>query len=90
MDRQDNKGPSTLTKNADFHRRTKDIRRQHHFIRECAAEGSVTVHWVPGHEDPADILTKAVTGARSTESKEGLGMRKLEGVVPLGARVEAG
>ena len=90
MDRQDNKGPSTLTENADFHRRNKDIRRQYQCIRECAAEGSVTVHWIPGHENPADILTKVVTGARLTEWKEGLGMRNLEGVVPLGVRVESG
>ena len=70
----DNKGASTLTENPDFHRRTKHIRRRHHFIRECAAEGRVTVHWVPGHENPADILTKVVTGPRLTELKSILGM----------------
>lgn len=82
----DNKGAAILTENPDFHRRTKHIRRRHHFIRECAEEGSVTVHWVPGEENPADMLTKVVTGPRLTELKGQAGMTDSEGVIPLGGR----
>ena len=39
---------------SDFHKRTKHIRGRHHFVRECADEGDITVHWVPGDDNPAD------------------------------------
>ena len=67
----DNHGASTLAYNPDFHKRTKHIRRRHHFVREC---GDITVHWVPGEENPADMLTKPVTGARLAALKKITGM----------------
>jgi len=71
----DNKGAATVTENPDFHRRTKHIRRRHHFIRECAVNGSVTVHWVPEQENPADVLTKVRAGPRLNELKGALGIK---------------
>ena len=73
----DNKGASTLTENPNFHRRTKHIWRRHHFIRECVGDESVIVGWVPGSENPADVLTKVVTGTRIDELKIGLGMARV-------------
>ena len=70
----DNRGASTLSYNPDFHKRTKHIRRRHHFVRECAEEGDITVHWVPGDENPADMLTKPVPGPRLTTLKHQAGM----------------
>jgi len=61
-------GQSTLSYNPDFHKRTKHIRRRHHFVRECTAERDLTVHWVLGEENPADMLTKPVTGVRLSET----------------------
>lgn len=55
-----NKGASTLSYDPVFHKRTKHIRRGHHFVQECAQEGDITVHWVPGDENPVDMLTKSV------------------------------
>jgi len=43
-------------------------------VRECAEEGDITVHWVPGKENPADMLTKPVTGARLATLKKVAGM----------------
>ena len=84
----DNRGALTLTQNPDFYQRTKHIRRRHHFIRECAGEGSVTVHWVSGADNPADVLTKRVSVSRINDLKRGLGMKDQEGVDSLGRRVE--
>lgn len=38
-------------------------------------EGDITVHWVPEEENPADILTKPVIGARLNELKTLSGMQ---------------
>jgi len=70
----DNRGASTLSYNLDFHRRTKHIWRRHHFVRECMDDGDISVHWVPGEENPADMLTKPVTGKRLEELKKQAGM----------------
>ena len=41
----DNHGAFTLLYNPDFfHKCTKQIRRCHRFVRECAEEGDITVH----------------------------------------------
>ena len=69
-----NRRASTLSYNPDFHKRTKHIRRRHHFVRECAEEGDITVHWVPGDENPADMLTKPVPGPRLATLKHQAGM----------------
>ena len=71
----DNHGASTLAYNPDFHKRTKHIRWRHHFARECVEEGDITVHWVPGDENPADMLTKPVTGKKLAALKVLAGMR---------------
>ena len=73
----DNHGASTLAYNPDFHKRTKHIRRRHHFVRECAEEGDITVHWIPGDENPADMLTKPLTGKRLSSLKTLAGMRTI-------------
>ena len=70
----DNRGASTLSYNPDFHRRTKHIRRRHHFVRECAENGAITVHWVPGDENRADMLTKPVAGPRLATLRRQAGM----------------
>jgi len=73
----DNYGASALSHNPDFHRRTKHIRRRHHFVWQCAEEGDITVHLVPGDESPADMLTKPVPGSRLEQLKQRAGMREV-------------
>lgn len=70
----DNEGAATLSENPDFHCRTKHIRRRHHFVRECVENGELMVKWIPGEQNPADMLTKPVTGTRLTALKRLTGM----------------
>ena len=65
--------------NPDFHKRTRNIRRRHHFAWECAEEVDITVHWVPGEENPADILTKPVAGSRLPTLRHQAGMTAFQG-----------
>ena len=47
-----------LSKNAEFHSRTKHIDVQYHYIREAIEDGLVTVSYIPTNEMAADSLTK--------------------------------
>lgn len=73
----DNKSAIALTKNPVFHGRSKHIHRRYHFIRECVEKNLIDVQHVPGEEQRADILTKALGRIKYKE------MRRLVGVQDL-------
>ncbi|KAL5557135.1 hypothetical protein UlMin_039371 [Ulmus minor] len=58
----DNQSSIHLTKNQMFHERTKHIDIKLHFIRDVVSRGIVTVEKIHTDENPADMLTKPVTG----------------------------
>lgn len=76
--RIDNKSAIALTKNPIFHGRSKHIQRRFHFIRECVENEEVEVEHVPGIEQKADILTKALGNMRFKEMREFMGVQDLE------------
>jgi hypothetical protein len=47
-----------------FHERTKHIDVRYHFIRGVIAEGDIKVCKINTRDNPADILTKPVPGAK--------------------------
>ena len=47
-------------KNPVFHARTKHFDMRHHFIRDVDAKGELSVGYITGDENPADIFTKSV------------------------------
>jgi transposase InsO family protein len=49
-----------LTKNQMYHERTKHIDVRHHFVRDIVSQGVVSVKKVSTHENPADMMTKAI------------------------------
>ena len=56
----DNRSAIALTKKHVFHGRSKHIHKQYHFIRKCVENEQIKVQHVPGIEQKADILTKAL------------------------------
>ena len=73
----DNKSAITLTKNPVFHGRIKHIHKCYHFIRECVENEQVEVQHVPGVEQRADILTKALGRIKFKEMRELVGLRDI-------------
>ena len=56
----DNQGAIKLTKNDEFHKRTKHIDVRYHFVREKVANEDICISYVPSKENLADIFTKAL------------------------------
>ena len=75
--RVDNKSAIALTKNPVFHGRSKHIHRKYHFIRECVENGQILVEHVPGVNQRADILTKALAKIKFKEMRDLIGVRDL-------------
>lgn len=50
-----------LAKNPSFHARTKHIQLRYHFIRSLLEDGILKLEKISGAQNPADMLTKAVT-----------------------------
>ncbi|KAG7559072.1 Reverse transcriptase RNA-dependent DNA polymerase [Arabidopsis thaliana x Arabidopsis arenosa] len=76
--RVDNKSAIALTKNPVFHGRSKHIHRRYHFIRECVENGQVEVEHVPGEEQKADILTKALGRIKFKEMRGLIGVKDVK------------
>ncbi|OJT05515.1 Copia protein [Trametes pubescens] len=58
----DNASAITLTSDQKGHSRTKHIDIKHHIIRDYVATDQVFVHWIPTHDNTADIFTKPLPG----------------------------
>ncbi|KAG7588970.1 Zinc finger CCHC-type [Arabidopsis suecica] len=73
----DNKSAIELTKNPVFHGRSKHIHKRYHFIRECVENEQIEVDFVPGEEQRADILTKALARTKFKEMRSVIGVEDL-------------
>ena len=56
----DNKAAIKLAENPEFHKRTKHIDIQYHYIRDQVKQKRVDVQYVPTKLQLADFLTKNV------------------------------
>jgi hypothetical protein len=66
-------------RNPEFHGRTKHINIRHHFIREHVENGSIIPEWIPGQDNVADILTKALARPKFEIFRKELGLSTPEG-----------
>lgn len=84
----DNKSAIALTKNPVFHGRSKHIHKRYHFIRECVENEQVDIQHVPGVDQKADILTKALGRTKFREMSELVGIRDVTNFKFKGENVE--
>ncbi len=67
-------GAFKLTKNQEYHRKTKHIPIKYHKTRELVGDGTVTFKWVPTSEMLADGLTKSLGASKFKEFVSMLGL----------------
>jgi len=56
----DNQGSIFIAQNSVTERRSKHIDIRYHYVREKILDGEVELRFIPGTENPADILTKSL------------------------------
>ena len=78
--RIDNQSAIALTRNPVFHGRSKHIHSRYHFIREYVENGVIEVEHVPGSQQKADILTKALGRIKFKEMRDLIGVQDLSSV----------
>ena len=76
--RSDNTGAIDMAKDPKFHSRTKHIDIRYHFIREVVADEKVRLEYIPGEDNPADILTKPLTQSKFEQFTRELGLQTIE------------
>ena len=59
----DNQAAKAIAEDPVFHKRTKAVRIQYHFVREAIAEGIVAVDYIETDRNLADINTKPLVRA---------------------------
>eukprot|EP00170_Pyropia_yezoensis_P005168 contig_21086_g5182 len=79
--RCDNQGALRLADHPGGTPRSKHIDVGHHFVRDRAARGDITLVYVPTAEMVADVLTKALPMALLSTCRHGLGLLAL---APIG------
>lgn len=72
--RVNNKSAIALTKNPVFPRRSKHIHKRYHVIRECIEGDQLDLEHVPGKDQLADILTKALAKILFKEMRDRTGV----------------
>ena len=60
MINSDSESALKAIKNPVFHARTKHFDMRQHFIRDVVAKGELSVRYIPGDENLADIFTKSL------------------------------
>ena len=70
----DNTSAVNITKNPVQHSRTKHIKIKHHFIRDHALKGDISIEFVDSLKQLADIFTKPLSENQFCKIRRELGM----------------
>ena len=71
----DNQGAIALTKDSQYHARTKHINMHFHFICEAIQNGVLTLTYCPTEDMVADVLTKPLPRIKLVKFRDVLGLR---------------
>jgi hypothetical protein len=71
----DNQSAIALTKNPEFHNRTKHIAVRYHFICKKIEDGELAPIYIPTSEQVADVLTKGLPRVKFVKFVCGMGLR---------------
>lgn len=71
----DNEGSIILTKNSQFHQRTKHIELRYHYMRNLAEGGVIDVESCRNPEQTTDVLTKAISKPKHERHRSEMGLR---------------
>ena len=73
----DNQSAIRLVRNPEFHKRTKHIDVQFHFIRENQEDGTIDVQYTQNDQKLADIFTKPLHGPLFQKLRDAIGVGTL-------------
>lgn len=73
----DNQSAIALSKNAEFHQRSKHIDVKFHFIRDQVTNGVIIPVYTPTDEQLADVFTKPLSAQKFKENVLSFGMTDL-------------
>ena len=71
----DNQGSIFIASNPVTERRSKHVDIRYHYIREVIARGIVEVTFIPGEDNPADLLTKNLGRVKFEKFRSMYGLR---------------
>jgi len=70
----DNQGSLFISSNPVQEKQTKHIDIHYHYIRECIEDNKVSVVFVPGNDNLADMFTKNLDRVKFVKFQEQLGL----------------
>ena len=70
----DNDGSIAMTRNPQFHKRSKHVDIRWHWVRDLVQDGLITINDCRDPEQTADILTKALQRQKHTKHTKELGL----------------
>lgn len=79
----DNQSAIRLVKNPEYHKRTKHIDIQYHFIREKFEHGEIDISYISTDQQLADIMTKALPRDKFERFRTNLPMASLKDIQAL-------
>ncbi|GEM11437.1 gag-Pol polyprotein [Rhodotorula toruloides] len=73
----DNQGANALSKDPQFHNRTRHLRLTEHFVREQVQDGSICVEYIPTARMLAGAMTKSLPAPLFERHRDAPGVRPL-------------
>ena len=73
---EDNQSAICLSKNPQFHGKSKHIAIKYHFVRDQVKKGTIQVRYCRTEEMPADMMTKGLGSDRFAKLRKMIGMKQ--------------